>query len=241
MNRWIVTLALALVAFVGVAVPTEVGASAHAANAPQQGTVVRLRVEGATHTIFEAPVFTAPHDVTTASAGTRRCDGTNNNANQNPGPTATGALDDGARAGGFTWDGTYSAEFDDIFITRIAGDTQTNTQFWGILLNGRFTDVGGCQQQVRLGDEVLFAFDAFNKSHTLKLVGPAVTRVGQPTQYHVTGVQTRTPIAGASVNGSTTDANGEVSLTFSTPGVAKVKADRADSIRSNAVATAVAP
>lgn len=204
-------------------------------------TVVVLRVEGATSTIFEAPVLTTGHDITTESGGTHHCDGTNNGANPTPGPTATSALDDGSHIGGFTWDGTYWAEFDDFFITRIAGDAQTTTQFWGILLNGELTPVGGCQQAVRLGDEVLFAFDAFSKSHVLTLTGPRVTRVGRPTTYHVADAQTGAPIAGADVHGSTSDANGNATLTFSSAGLVKVKADRADAIRSKAVLTIVAP
>lgn len=229
-----ITVASAAVAVPAQAAPAAAGEGAH-------GTVVRLRVEGRTGTIFEAPVFTTPHDVTTPSGGTHRCDGTNNGANPAPGPTATGALDDGARFGGFTFDGSHWGEFDDFFITRVAGDEQTATEFWGILLNKEFTPVGGCQQQVRFGDEVLFAFDAFGKSHVLSLSGPSVVRVGTPATYRVVDAGSGAPIAGATVNGASTDANGEVALTFSSVGAVRVKADRADSIRSNSVLTFVAP
>ncbi|MFI9012077.1 hypothetical protein ACIGNX_33040 [Actinosynnema sp. NPDC053489] len=229
-----VTVASAAVAAPAQAAPAAADTSAH-------GTVVRLRVEGRSGTIFEAPVFTTPHDVTTPSGGTHHCDGTNNGTNPTPGPTATGALDDGARLGGFTFDGTYWASFDDFFITRVAGDEQTATEFWGILLNKEFTPVGGCQQQVAFGDEVLFAFDAFSKSHVLSLSGPAVARVGKPATYKVVDASSGAPIAGATVNGATTDANGEVTLTHTAVGAVRVKADRADSIRSNSVLTFVAP
>ena len=69
---------------------------------------VTLRVEGATSTIYEDQITTDGHDVTTATGGTHPCDGTNANANPTPGPTATAALDDAARIGGFTWDGRLS-------------------------------------------------------------------------------------------------------------------------------------
>lgn len=203
--------------------------------------VVRLRVEGATGTIFEGQVRTRGHNVTTVSGGTHRCDGTNNGANPTPGPTATGALDTGSRQAGFTFDGSFDPTFDDFFITRVGGNTQTATQFWGILLNGFFTPVGGCQQQVHKNDEVLFAFDAFNKSHVLRLTGPTHVRVGQSATYQVTDEQTGAAISGANVDGVTSDAAGNATLTFTATTVVRVKADRADSIRSNAVVTSVRP
>lgn len=210
-------------------------------------TVVKVRVEGATRTIFEAPVITDGHTVTTASGGTHVCDGTNNGANPTPGPTATAALDDAAAAGGFTWDGTYSTTFDDYFIMRIEETSQTSTMFWGILLNYQFTPVGGCQQRVRFGDEVLFAFDAFNKEHFLKLTGPLLARAGQSVTVTVRDGQNSQPISGATVGpinntGSvTTDASGQAQVTFQSPGLKRLKAERADSIRSNALRVVVRP
>ena len=204
-------------------------------------TVVKVRVEGATRTIFEAPILTDGHTVTTASGGTHVCDGTNNSANPAPGPTATAALDDAAAASGFTWDGTYSTTFDDYFITRIEETSQTSTMFWGILLNYQFTPVGGCQQRVGFGDEVLFAFDAFNKQHFLKMTGPHVAKVGEPITVTVKDGQNAQPIANATVGpinntgSATTDANGKAQVTFQSRGLKRLKAERSDSIRSNAL------
>ena len=82
---------------------------------------VTLRVEGRTQTIFDGPVTTDGHDVTTPSGGTHRCDGTNGSAEPSPGPTATAALDDAARLAGFSFDGNYgNFGIDDYFLTRIA-------------------------------------------------------------------------------------------------------------------------
>lgn len=143
--------------------------------------VVHVRVEGATSTIVEGFVFTNGHTVTTASGGSQMCDGTNNGVNPTPGPSATAALDDDAEFGGFDWDGTFSAGFDDYFITRIGPDTQTATAFWGILLNDQFTSVGGYQQRVGPGDEVLFAYDAFFE---VTCPAPGRTRPGQSWRSH---------------------------------------------------------
>jgi hypothetical protein len=216
---------------------TSRGQTVHAATGPT--AVVRVRVEGDTGTIFEGTVRTSGHNVTTVAGGTHRCDGTNNGANPSPGPTATGALDTGSLQAGYTFDGPFDATFEDFFISRIGGNTQTSTQFWGILLNGSFTAVGGCQQRVQNNDEVLFAFDAFSKSHVLRLTGPTHVKVRQPATYHVTDVQTGAPIAGADVNGVTSDAAGNATLTFTAPTALRVKANRGDSIRSNAVVTRV--
>ncbi|PFH48294.1 hypothetical protein AMATHDRAFT_65767 [Amanita thiersii Skay4041] len=195
--------------------------------------IVNLRIEGRSSTIFEGYISTKGHDVTTASGGTHHCDGTNNNQNPNPGSTCTSALDTASNNYNFPWDATFFTQFDDYFITSIGSDTQTSTEFWGILLNYQFTPVGGCQQQVHTSDEVLFAFDAFSKSHFLKLSGPNTTQVNQPAQLTVVDGSTGTPIAGATVNGQTSDAQGHVSVTFGSTGLQTVKAEKSDSIRSN--------
>jgi hypothetical protein len=218
-----------------------------ASSASANPAIVNLRVEGATQTIFEAPVVTNGHTVTTSSGGTHVCDGTNGGANPTAGPTATAALDDAAAASAFTWDGSFSTAFDDYFITRIGGDTQTSSQFWGILLNYQFTPVGGCQQRVHSGDQVLFAFDAFSKQHFLKLTGPHSAHAGQTITVTATDGQNGQPIMGATVGpinnagSATTDASGKARVTFRSPGLKRLKAERADSIRSNALPVVVAP
>src|SRR4051794_6731053 len=147
---------------------------------------VTLRVEGPSATTFEAPVTTDGHSVTTASGGTHHCDGTNNGQPGGPGPTAIATLDDGAKLGHFTWDGTYNSGFDDYFVTRVAGDSQTSTQFWGVFVNGTASGTGGCQQRVAQGDEVLWAFDAFSKMHALRLTGPDAATAGRRVVVRVT-------------------------------------------------------
>jgi hypothetical protein len=72
-----------------------------ASGAPEK---IRLRIEGATSTIFAGTIKTEGHEVTTASGGTHKCDGTNLGANAEPGPTPTSAVDSAAAKKGFTWD-----------------------------------------------------------------------------------------------------------------------------------------
>ncbi|KAJ7768264.1 hypothetical protein B0H16DRAFT_1882173 [Mycena metata] len=206
-------------------------------------TPVNLRIEGANSTIFEAPILTRGHNITTASGGTHHCDGTNLNANAVPGATCTSALDDAAKLAKFNYDGTFDTEFDDFFITKIASSAETSTQFWGLLLDYQFTPVGGCQQEVKTGQSILWAFDAFSKTFFLKLAAVShTTKVGKPFLVTVTDGTSGVPISGATVNvfgkGSesvVSDENGVASIVFKHAGVYKLKAERSDSIRSNMV------
>ncbi|TFK52926.1 hypothetical protein OE88DRAFT_1316355 [Heliocybe sulcata] len=210
-------------------------------------TTVNLRVEGDNnHTIYETPVFTWGHNVTTVSGGTHHCDGTNNAANPEPGPTCTSALDNASKLAGFPWDATYDAEYDDFFITSIAGTTQTTTQYWGILLNYEYIPVGGCQQEVAFGDHVLFAFDAFNKDYFLELSGPTLVAPGSTVAYTVLDGMTRAPVQGAAVVDATsgveegiTDGTGKAVLAFKAPGAVLLKARKSDAVQSNGIPVVV--
>lgn len=157
------------------------------------------------------------------------------NSNPKPGPTPTSALDDAAKNGHFTWDGTFYEKYDDFFITRIDKDQQTATQFWGLLVNFNYTKVGGCQVRLHHHDEVLFAFDAFNKKFFLKLTGPLTVRRGLERTFTITDGPTGVPISGANIGEYTSDSNGIVKINFTTNGIHKLKAEHNDSIRSNSI------
>jgi hypothetical protein len=211
---------------------------------------VNLRVEGATSTIFEGPV-TTDGKVITKGADTVVCDGTINPGNPGPGPTVTSALDDGALAQGFTWDANFSGG--DFFVDRIAGEATnlSQSQFWGIALNYTPLGIGGCQQQVAAGDEVLFAFDFFDATGdrpVLKLSGPARATTGQPVGVSVQQTArnepypapyVQGPAAGAVIQGVTTGTDGAATVTFGSPGLVRVKAERPGSIRSNTLLVCV--
>ncbi len=202
---------------------------------------VHLRVEGASKTLFEDRITTDGHDVTTAAGGTHKCDGTNGGVNPSPVPNATSALDDGAHLAGFSWDGSYDNGFDDFLISRIGPDSQTASQFWALLVNSEFSSVGGCQQRVGTGDEVLWAFDGFSKSHALHLTGPSSAQTGAGFTVKVSDGNTGAPLAGASVGGALTGADGQASLHFGAKGIYHLKAERADSVRSNDLSVCVDP
>ncbi len=219
---------------------TIAGASATVADAAPVS--VNLRVEGASKTIFDGPVTTDGHSISTpSSGGTQPCDGTNAGAFPSPVPTATAALDDGARLNGFTWDADWFSSFSDFSVKDVAGDAANSTQFWGLIVNFQFSQTGGCTTKVNNGDEVLWVFDAFSKTHVLKLSGPASATTGAPLTVRVVDGQDGTPAAGATVGGKTTGADGQATLSFANAGIYKLKAERSDSVRSNAVSLCVDP
>lgn len=127
----------------------------------------------------------------------------------------------------------YLDSFDDFFISTIDGNAQTDNQFWAIFVNFQATVAGGCEQQVKADDEVLFAFDGLNKAHLLKLTGPQTANVDSPIVITVTDAQSGNPVAGADVNGQISDDNGHVSLTFAQAGTQNIKAEKSDSVRSS--------
>jgi hypothetical protein len=202
---------------------------------------VTTRVEGASTTILEVPVTSDGHDVTTPSGGTHPCDGTNNGAFPSPVPTPTAALDDAARANGVSWDADWFPSFSDFIVRRVANESATSSQFWGLIVNGKFSSSGGCQVKLNQGDEVLYAFDAFSKTAVLRLAGPGTATVGQPMNVTVTDTESASPAANATVSGATTGADGVATVTFSQEGVYRLKAERSDAVRSNALVVCADP
>jgi hypothetical protein len=204
---------------------------------------VNLRVEGPNRTVFDGPVTTDGHEVTTDTAGTHKCDGTNGGAEPEPGPTATAALDDAAKLAGFTIDGPYgNFGIDDYFIERVADEQiDPNSHYWSLWINQQFAEKGGCQQRVLAGQDVLWAGIPFSISVPLKLTGPDTAITGQPIQVQVTDGSSGTPQGGATVGGVTTGPDGRAALTFPEEGIYRVKAEKPETIRSNSIVLCVDP
>lgn len=95
---------------------------------------------------------------------------------------------------------------------------------------------------MKQGDNVLFAFDAFNKKHILKLeTSRYMSRIGSPVIVKVTDALTNQPIKGALVGNQITNADGFAVLVFNGLGMQKLKAEHSDSIRSNTIEINIAP
>ena len=244
-----------------VALVVAIGAGALASSAIANPIVVNVRVEGASQTLFEGPVATYGHPVTSASGGTHQCDGTNNHANPSPGATLLTSLADAVATVGTTWDATFDTQFDDYFVSRIGPDAQTATQFWGTLDNWQFTSLSDCQFEPNPGDNVLWAYNAFNAQYFLKLTAsPTTVLPAQPITVHVTDGSSGVAISGAEVapvstdpvndyetvetsdpSAVTTDPSGDATLSWSTPGWKRIKAVSSNSIRSNRLDICVTP
>jgi hypothetical protein len=216
-----------------------------AATATAAPVTVHLRVEGSTQTLFDGPITTDAKSLTKDASGPHPCDGTNLGANPSPGPTMTGAMDDGATSAGFTWDASWDAGYQDFLINRIGPDTNTGgpayQPYWGYFQNWVATQVGGCQQQVAQGDDVLFAYGDYGQP-LLQLTAPARAATGESFQVTVQqndGTGGRTSAPGATVQGETTDPSGNATISFTDPGVHSFKATRTGSIRSNAAGVCV--
>ncbi|MFF8614390.1 DUF4430 domain-containing protein [Streptomyces sp. NPDC015350] len=127
-------------------------------NAPVRVTVT---VQGPDGPLFRKKIFTWGHDVTTATGGTHKCDGTNGSAHATKVPTPTAALDHAAKRNGFTWDGTWYASFDDYSVDTVKGVSGGGSAYWSISVNGTPTPVGGCQFEIENGDQVAFTWTSF--------------------------------------------------------------------------------
>ncbi|MEU9618926.1 MULTISPECIES: DUF4430 domain-containing protein [unclassified Streptomyces] len=122
---------------------------------------VTVTVKGPDGRLFNGKIKTKGHDVTTATGGTHRCDGTNGGAQPSAVPTPTAALDDAARKRHFTWDGAWYASFDDFSVDTIKNVSGGGVAYWNISVNGTPTPVGGCQFKLNAGDKVTFTWTTF--------------------------------------------------------------------------------
>jgi hypothetical protein len=205
---------------------------------------VNLRVEGISDTIYDGQVVTDSHRTTTPTDGVARpCDGTNSGGA--PAPTAIGALDDGSKAGGFVWDAKWDSDFGDYYPFLQIGSEKidSSSHYLAFYLNWVYADFGGCTQTVQQGDDVLFAHSNFSQSKVLRLSGPTTATTGESVTVHVEEFDgfNGSPASGANVGGATTGGDGSATLSFADKGIYRLKAERSDAVRSNAVVLCVDP
>jgi hypothetical protein len=245
MNRSIAALFVAFVFLVN-AVPV-------ASAAPTQ---VNVRIEGEAETLFEGPILTDGHKVKGLSdTDWRHCNGLNNGKNATPGPTPTSSSVDAMRILGEPFDGTWYTQYDDYFITQWGPDRQdeANGEYWGIVVNNVFTNVGGCQFQLDEGDEVLWIYDAFEDRPRLALYPagyngggvppPATATLNQPFEVEVDSwsgynegappaspTRSTTPFEGAEVAPVLTGPQGFQKVDLASPSTVTTAADGKASI-----------
>jgi len=126
-------------------------------------------------------------------------------------------------------------EADDFHLTSIGGDTSSGSSYWLILLNFEYV-LDGCQQKVKEGDDVLFAYTGLHgTTGFLKLTGPPFALLFKPVTLVVTNGVGGLPVSGAQIDGHLTDDLGRVTLTFTKVGTQTLKAEKPRWIRSNAL------
>jgi hypothetical protein len=210
-------------------------APAHAAP-----VTVNLRIEGPTSTIFEGPVTTDVrtfHFTTGADTGPHQCDGTTvGGTSPGPVPTRAAVVAQASETAPFSTEGTFSSSLG-VSFTTIAGQSVAfdpgSGKFLGEYNNDAFASLGACADPVKQGDDVLFAYTDGSEP-LLKLVGPVRARPGLPVTVRVIDMTTRNPVAGASVDGQTTGADGLVTVgPFATAGDHGLKATMSGAVRSN--------
>jgi hypothetical protein len=107
-------------------------------------------------------------------------------------------------------------------------------------VNGAPAQAGGCQVQVKTGDEVLWAYDMFSAKQLLRLTGPKTAKIGKPFKVKVVDTLNGGKVVkGADVAGVKTNAKGIASLEYSDKGVLEIKAEAKNAVRSNTLVVRV--
>jgi hypothetical protein len=200
---------------------------------------VDLRIEGPSRTLFEGPVTTDVRPFAfTGDATSHQCDGTTTGGSSpQPVPTRGAAVVASSVAITGSWFDAFGPSFSTVAGESVAFDPVTN-RFLAEYKNATFASVGACADPIQNGDKVLFAY-ATGSEHLLALAGPALARPGEAVSVRVTDAATNAPIAGASVGGQMTGADGSAVVGPFPPGAHDLKATKDGAIRSNRLRVAV--
>ena len=184
--------------------------------AAADAVTVNLRIEGPTKTLFEGPVSTGVRDFRFSGETTgHRCDGTaaTGGSSPTPVPTRGAVIAQAAETAPFeisgTWHPQFGASFTSIAGESVAFDPATN-RFLSEYENGSFASVGACADPVTAGAAVLFAYGDGSEP-LLALAGPARAKPGATVRLQVTDTR-GAPVAGATVDGQVTGADGVATL-----------------------------
>ena len=210
-----------------------------AAPAAAEPVTVQLRIEGATRTIFEGPVTTDVRPFRfTGESESHSCDGTaaSGGTSATPVPTRGAVIAHASETAPFALAGDWHPQFGATF-TAVGGepvgfDPATN-RFLAEYENGSFASLGACADGVQEGDDVLFAY-ADGSEVLLALSGPADADAGDTVTLSVTDASSGTPVAGATVGGVQTGADGTARVgPLDETAHSDFKATKTGAIRSN--------
>lgn len=199
---------------------------------------VHLRVEGPTKTVFDGSVTTdvRPFQFTAGpDRSPHECDGTASTGGSSPVPVPVrnGALVAAAAKAHFALLGSWSsfgATFTRIGDQRVAFNAATK-RFLAEYKNGRLSQLGGCSDPIRNGDDVVYAYGT-GAEKLLRLTGPAQASRG--SRFKVRVLAGGKPVRGARVAGHLTGSDGRVTI-GPLQRTVELKATKAGAIRSNAL------
>lgn len=211
------------------------------AAAPAAPVTVQLRVEGPTATVFEGPVTTDVRAFRfTGEAAEHVCDGTaaTGGTSPVPVPVRNAALATASEQHGFALEGTFEpfgAVFTEVGGQPVAFDPVTSS-YLVEYLDGAVSQLGGCSEPIVTGDDVLYAYGTGTEP-LLRLEGPATAAPGSPLAVRVTAGGA--PVAGATVAGAQTGADGRAIVVLAVRGPQALKASKPGTIRSARLAVCV--
>jgi hypothetical protein len=199
-----------------------------AGSALAAGPAVSVRIEGLKQTLLTAKTVHAESGSITKG---------NTPAGMCPGSSAAGALD---RATHHRWDGTYSSGLG-IEVTKLLGETHVYSpkgHYWGIWVDNRFASAGICGLTLHKGERLLFApVPASGSISVTAIKAPHNATRGKSftvkVSYYTTKGRSK-PLAGAKIDGRTTNGNGVARITPRHTGKLKLTASAKGYIRSEA-------
>jgi hypothetical protein len=199
---------------------------------------VDLRIEGPSRTLFEGPVTTDVRPFHfTGDATSHQCDGTTTGGSSpQPVPTRGAAVVASSVAITGTWFDAFGPSFSTVAGESVAFDPDTG-RFLAEYKNGQFASVGACADPIQSGDKVLFAYAAGSEP-LLALAGPSRAQPGETVTVRVTDDK-NAAVAGASVGGRLTGADGTAVVGPLAAGEHDLKATKDGAIRSNRLRVSV--
>jgi hypothetical protein len=212
-------------------------AAAPAGAAP---VTVDLRIEGPNRTVFEGPVTTDVRGFRfTGDPTVHRCDGTaaNQGPSAAPAPTRGAVIAEASERAPFSTHGDWFDSLGSPSFTEVGGedvgyDPATN-RYLVEYDNGQSASRGSCGDPVAPGDHVLFAYTDGSEP-LLLLTGPSSARPGETATVKVTDAGDGSAVAGATVGGRVTGADGTAVVgPFTDRGDRDLKAVKPGTVRSN--------
>lgn len=194
---------------------------------------VSVRVEGAKKRLLRATTVQPKRGwITRYGAPKGRC----------PAASGQGAL--GVATKG-RWKGSWSSSFDEYFITRILGETESGAKnYWEVFVNNVAATTGACQIKLHKGEKLLFAAvpSTGASEYPTGIAAPRTATAGKAFTVHVVLYNAKGKphaLKGATVRGggvkATTNAHGYATIKTTRTGRRVFTASKKGEIRSEAV------